>query len=308
MDDDKDIPIDEFVPQTNVASIINDYISMYPEDAPKWVRFLKGDHDDQSGNHQKLRRSYEGYKNTKEDLDALIQRLEYPIELDETKTISPEEGCIECKRTWASTESQPTIEYLCGHKFHTVCFSVMYDRSDNIRCPVEGCQDDSISRLGYRINQQRRKQERLVVDVVANTILKRPDFKTDLKDLKGHISKIIRCYGQYNKEIANIRKKVIRKHIHSINYIQQDVNASAKDLTNSEQAITLKRSISLYRRKANLLFRKYHISFRDLREHGLIKTPWRVRWILEHHRTLNRNYKFGIRITPGKKIWKDDNI
>lgn len=303
MADDNDIPLDEFVPQINVLSVINDYISMYPEDAPKWVQLLKGEDNTKTSN---LRRLYHGYKNTNEELDALIQKLEYPMEIDEAAIMTPEEGCIECKRSWASTESQPIIEYLCGHKFHTVCFSVLYDRSENIRCPVENCNDNSISRLGYRINQERRKQQRLVVDVVAKAILQRPDFKVDLKEMKTHISKITRCYGKYNKEISNIRNKVIHKHLHSINYIQQDVNTGVKDLSKSEQALTLKRAINLYRRKANLLFRKYHISFRDLREHGLINTPWRIRWILEHHRPLNRDYKFGIRISPSKKLWKDN--
>ena len=306
MDDDKDIPIDEFVPQTNLANIINDYISMYPEDAPKWVRFLKGDHDDPSANRQKLRRLYQGYRNTPEQLDAIIQELEYPMELDETKTISPEEGCIECKRTWASTESQPTIEYLCGHKFHTVCFSVFYDRAENIRCPVEGCEDNSISRIGYRINQERRKRERQMIDVVANTILQRPDFKEDLKGMKRQISEVIRSHSKYNSEIKKIRQRTIHKHIHSINYIQQDVNNSVKQAGETEQAIALKRAVSLYRRKANHLFRKYHISFRDLRENNLIKAPWRIRFILEHHRTMTLTYKFGIRIMPGKGVWKDN--
>ena len=66
-----------------------------------------------------------------------------------------------------------------------------------------------------------------------------------------------------------------------------------------------KNSVKTYRKKANHVFRKYHMSFRELRERRIIKTSWRLRWVLERHRSAFTYYKMGVRIYPGKKTWRD---
>jgi len=47
------------------------------------------------------------------------------------------------------------------------------------------------------------------------------------------------------------------------------------------------------------------MSFREMRERRLIRVSRKLRWVLERHRTPFSFYRLGLRIYPGKKIWKD---
>ena len=295
--DNHDDPIDILIPQTPLSNILQDYISMYPEDAPKWLDFLHPDKNDYLG----LRKKY--IRTPALDLDALLTEMNYPVNLDQTKIITPENGCVHCKQSWEETASYPLTQYMCGHKFHTLCSAVYYNETDTSRCPIENCGDNTIFRLSWKIHNDRRAQVQYVNDALINAIVVRPDFKKDLKEIRECIRKVSSSNSKYNKEITSIRKRIVKKHMLSIQHVQDDMNKAAADIGSSEKGLTYKRSLILYRRKATQMLNKYNISFRDLRERQLIKTSWHIRWVLEQHRTLDRKYKFGFRITPGKRSW-----
>jgi len=296
-EDIPDEPIDELIPQTPLSNIIQDYISMYPEDAPKWLEFLHPDKNDYLGSRKKYMRT------PQKDLDALLNEMNYPVNLDQTKVITPESGCVHCKQSWEETQSYPLTQYMCGHKFHTLCSAVYYNETDTSRCPIEGCGDNTIFRLSWKIHNDRRAQLQYVSDTLMNAIVVRPDFKKDLKDIKQCIRKVSSSNNHYNKEVRRIRKRIIKKHMISIQYLQDDMNKAAADIGSSEKGLSYKRSLLSYRKKAGQMFRKYNISLRDLREKKLVKASWHIRWVLEQHRTLDRKYKFGFRISPGKRSW-----
>lgn len=114
--------------------------------------------------------------------------------------------------------------------------------------------------------------------------------------------------GTYNKKSDDLRKKLLKKHVHSINYIQSDMNATVKQISSSEERKNIQSSVSKFRKTANSMFRKYNVSFRDLYRTGLVKTNWRIRNVLERHAQPVSSYKFGIRIFPGKKVWRDPDV
>ena len=66
-----------------------------------------------------------------------------------------------------------------------------------------------------------------------------------------------------------------------------------------------KNSLRNYRKKSKSIFRKYHLSFRDLIRRKKISVSWRLRWILERHRESFGFYKLGLRMYAGKKLWTD---
>jgi hypothetical protein len=196
---------------------------------------------------------------------------------------------------------------MCGHKFHTLCSAVSYNQTDSTRCPIEECGNNTIFRLSWKIHHHRNAQRQYINDTLMDAIVVRPDFKKDLKDIKVCIRNVSSSNNQYNKDVRRIRKRIINKHMLSIQHIQEDMNKAANDIGSSEKGLSYKRSLLSYRKKAGQMFRKYNISLRDLREKKLVKASWHIRWVLEQHRTLDRKYKFGFRITPGKRSWYTDD-
>lgn len=290
------IPRDELIPRMSLSDILESYIDVYPEDAPKWLKFL----DDSKDNIKRRRRDRVDII-TIGEIDNLIKDLNYPLNNVEGE-INPQDGCIFCKKSWTDS-SQAITELLCGHKFHTLCFCINIDETDSTSC--RHCADNSIHHITRRIYRIKRNERTRESDILMDALVEREDFKADIKEFKKHIANAGKSYSKYDKELYRSRRAVIRKHIHSINYIQRDVNEAAKGILKSEQALGVKAALRSYRKKSGEIFRKYHVSFRDLRERQLVKTSWRMRWVLEHHRLSNKNYRFGIRIYPGTKIWRD---
>jgi hypothetical protein len=289
------VPKNEFISLDKLES----YIERYPEDAEKWLEFIKDPAEEYKG---KLRRTRyvdvdtnsELYK-TNEDLHTI--ESEVPIE-------HYKDGCLFCKKSWSSTEGVPTMTLICGHTFHTVCSMIDQYNSDATRCFVDDC---DISTWDYvrKIVRSKEKSKDKAENILLDAYQKRKDFKTDLKDLKQHVSTVARSHSSISKLINAGKKDFIHRHLYSINQMQTELNEGVKYMKESEQMNKYKSSVREYRKKATGMFRKYHMSFRELRERGLIRTSWRIRWVLERHRNPFSFRNIGFRMYPGKKIWKD---
>jgi hypothetical protein len=72
----------------------------------------------------------------------------------------------------------------------------------------------------------------------------------------------------------------------------------------TEEMLNYKNSIKKFRKHATKIFRKYHTSFRELNTHGIIRSSWRVRGVLERHRQISF-YKLGFGTYPGLQAMKD---
>jgi hypothetical protein len=175
---------------------------------------------------------------------------------------------------------------------------------DTTRCIVEDCDIDTWDYV-RKIVRSKEKADSKVQNILLESFVKRKDFKEDLKSLKKHVSNVSAKHTAVRAMIDSGRKDIIHKHLYSINQIQHELNEGVVQIRESEQMHDYKKSVREYRKKSSALFRKYHVSFRELNQRGLISASWRIRWILERHRSAFTYYKMGIRMYPGKKAWKD---
>lgn len=288
-------PKNEFVS----IDILENYIEKYPEDAEKWLEFIKDPAEDEV-----TRRRRTSYPNM--DVNAEIYKIHSELHtIEAEKPIDHyNDGCLFCKKSWVSTEGVPTITLICGHKFHTVCSMIDQYNADVTRCIVDGC---DINTWDYvrKIVRSKEKVTLKAENILFESIEKRKDFKDDLKELKKYVSNVSAKHSAVRSMIDNGRKLFVHKHLYSLNQMQNDLNEGVKQIRDCEEMHNYKKSVREYRKKANALFRKYHISFRELSQRGLISASWRVRWILERHRSAFTYYRMGVRMYPGKKAWKD---
>jgi hypothetical protein len=291
----------DIVPKNEFISLntLETYIERHPEDAEKWIEFIREPEEEQA---EKLRRTryIEGELNEGlYKINSDLHNLESEVPIEHYK-----DGCLFCKKSWLSTEGVPTTTFICGHKFHTVCSMIDQYNGDITRCIVEDCDIDTwayVRKIVRSKDKVKEKSENILLDAYQ----KRSDFKADLKDLKEHVSNVNKSHGSVSKLIKDAKNEFVHKHLYSINQMQTDLNEGVKYIKGSEQMNKYKSSVRDYRKKAGNIFRKYHMSFRELRERGLIRTNWRLRWILERHRTAFTYYKLGFRMYPGKKMWAD---
>jgi hypothetical protein len=175
---------------------------------------------------------------------------------------------------------------------------------DITRCIVEGC---DINTWDYvrKIVRSKEKVKEKTENILLSAYQKRADFKKDIQDLKKDISSVTSAHNKVGSMITNAKKDFVHKHLYTINQLQNDINENVKYVKESEEMNTYKNAVRNYRKKANRIFRKYHMSFRELRERGILRTSWRLRWVLERHRSAFTYYKMGVRLYPGKKTWRD---
>jgi hypothetical protein len=283
----------DIVPKKQFISLdtLETYIERYPEDAEKWLEFIKEPEGEPITGH------------AQDELDNEIYKLNLNIESD-VPIEHYNDGCLFCKKSWASTDGVPTMTLICGHKFHTLCSMVDQYNGDTIRCIVDDCDIDTWAYV-RKIVRSKEKVKEKATNILLEAYQKRTDFKADLKDLKENISTVTRNHGAVAKLIADGKKEFIHKHWYTLNQMQADLNEGVKYIKESEKMEKYTSSVREYRKKAGNMFRKYHMSFRELRERGLVRTGWRLRWVLERHRSAFSYYKLGFRMFPGKKIWKD---
>lgn len=288
--------MNDFVP----LNTIERFIEQHPEDSEKWLDFLRN-----PANSKPLPVRRRNRNDTDVSDPALLTQYHNIYnDIDEINNNNVI-GCIFCKKPWSATQTMPTISLICGHKFHTVCYYMReYDTDDSHSCFVEGCE---VNTFNYAISmvKSRRKVRRTVEDNLMDSIIVKPEFKVDLKELKLHTSKINKSINSVTKLISRGRKDILRKYLFTIQHIQKDMDDKVKEIRESDAMKLYKAQISKSRSLLNRMFRKYHISFRDMRHRNLIGGTWRIRYIMEYHRSWNNFYKLGIRIKPGKHQWKE---
>jgi hypothetical protein len=274
-------------------TILEEYIEEYPEDAEKWLEFLQK-------KDEKILET--GIQNTRQPSNTMVTP-DIGEDLECNLPADFENVCIKCKRTWASTPEHLTTTLLCGHKYHTACW-FLHSYEDTDHCIFEGCGQ---STYGY-IRELCRRRERMRVDTVSvltDAVCSRREFKFDIKKMKRQISNCTKAFRLVNKKQQSEKNELMKKHIFTIRQIQTDMNTAVKNLSTSQEATNCTKEVKAYRRIERDIFRKYHLSLRDLMRKKIVKRmDWRVRSVLERHRRiLPYNYKFGIRVYPGSKKW-----
>ena len=284
-------PEDTFI----TLSTLEKYIEKYPEDAEKWVEFI-GDINVRPRNTVIKPRDLPAAALVEPHANIITPTTESPIE-------HYKDGCLLCKKTWASTDGVPTLTLICGHAYHTICYMYQYYAYDAPQCLVQDCDIDTWAYI-RTIYKNRRDRKNKAENILLESFKKRMDFKRDIKLLKQDISEFTRAQGTMERLLTNARDDLFHKHLYSINHLRKDMNTTVKDLKETEEMLGYKKSIQKFRKHAAGIFRKYHTSFRELHIHGIIKCSWRVRGVLERHRNFGF-YKLGCRVYPGTKAMKD---
>lgn len=291
----------DIVPKNQFISLdtLETYIEKYPEDTEKWVEFIKDPAEEQKGKLRRTRHFQGELDNEIYKVNDDLHNVESEVPIEHYR-----DGCLFCKKSWASTEGVPTTTLICGHRFHTLCSFIDQYQGDTTRCIVEECDINTWDYVRKIVRSKERVKEK-AENILLDAYKKRKDFKTDLKDFKQHISSVSRAQNKVSKLIKEGKKEFIHRHLYNLNQMQADLNEGVKYIKESEEMNTYTSSVKNYRKKASHIFRKYHMSFRDLRERSLIRTSRRLRWVLERHRNAFSYYKLGFRMYPGRKMWTD---
>jgi hypothetical protein len=286
----------DFKPENEFISLstLETYIEKYPEDAEKWLEFIEM--QDESDKPRIYRRGEidEEIKETQKNI--LEKNLDSPID-------NFNDGCLYCKKSWVSTEGVPKITMICGHSYHTVCYMHEQYSTDSLACIVEGCTIDTWSyvRNIYKSNEDRKRR---VENILLTSYKNRSDFKEHISEFKKNISEFQKSSSNLEKLVRVGRLNLIHKHIHAIRHFETDMNQAVNDIKLSEEYAKYKNNIKKHRKQAAAIFRKYHVSYRDLHLNNLVSGSWRIRYILERHGKFNF-YKMGLRLYPGKKPYRD---
>jgi len=257
-----------------------EYLNAHPEDHEKISEFLN-----------KMRDTV--------DMATILEDYVPPVQSDLV------DACRLCKKTWESTPNAVKTTLLCGHTYHTSCRMIYnYEDGEN-RCMVEGCNIDEW-RVLRNLRQNRAHQNDIDVrGQLIRNLMGRADFMRDLQGLKKSIGKVRKVKASFNKFTKKSRAEFIHRHIHDIRAIQNSLNIHYKGLSRCSEGKDLSSSIRKYRVLANHIFRRYHVSLRDLIEKRVIKMNWELRSILERHGRHISKWRHGVRIMPGQKIWRD---
>jgi hypothetical protein len=277
--------MDEFVETSEVKNkdlknLLYYYLDKHPED------------------HEKVYDVIQGYK-LKEKMETLLESYSPPVE-------NMTDGCTLCMKSWEDTPNAVKTVMLCGHTYHTACVLLyQYDNRDG--CPDETCDIDSWRIVRQLYNGRARAGDK-VKDTIIEQLQKRDDFKADFRNLKKSISEVRSARVLVTKNVNNQRKQFLHRNIHAIREIQKDMTETYSGLSKSESYKDMRSSVLKYRKVASSIFRKYHVSFRDLYSAKLIRADWRLRHILERHGSPFSRWKFNLRLRPGQKPMDDPII
>jgi hypothetical protein len=277
--------MDEFVEtpkleKDDMKNILYYYLDKHPED------------------HEKIYQALSEHK-LKEKMVTILEEYIPPVE-------NTADGCTLCLKSWEDTVDAVKTTLLCGHTFHTACH-MLYTYNNNERCPDNTCDIDSW-RIVNRLNRGRREDRDTVQETIINNLQTRADFKADLKAFKKSINVVRSARLVVLKESQNQKKQLIHRNIHAMREIQRDMNETYSGLSKSENYMSMRSGVAKYRKLASSMFRKYHVSFRDLHNSKVIKADWRLRHILERHGSPFSKWRFNLRFMPGKKLWDDPII
>ena len=272
---------------------LEEYIEEHPEDAEKWLAFLE----------KKDEKLLENIRNVNNIPSNTMVTPDLGEDLECNLPADYQNVCIKCKRTWESTPEHLTTNLLCGHKYHTACW-FLHAYEDSEHCLFEGCGQ---STYGY-VRELSRRRERMRADtisVLTDAVCGKREFKFDIKRMKRQISSCIKTFRKLKIKEKESKRNLMKKHIFSIRQIQTEMNDAVRDISKSAERGECFKEVKAYRRIERDIFRKYHLSLRDLiRKRIIRRMDWRVRSILERHGRLTAaRYRFGIRIFPGSKKW-----
>jgi hypothetical protein len=276
---------------------LQEYLEKHPEDTEKWL-----EHFEPLLFPHRIKntvRTYDRRNIAKEDYSKYNIVAKQDIELTDSDIM-----CAICKHSWEETQLHATTTLLCGHKYHTVCYFMLYYESQE-GCQIEGCTNDTGRIVGdlYRIKSRLREsiENTLIDNIKANR-----EFKNEVKKLKSKVSSIVRHVSAFSKAKKQMRKNIVKKHECNLSQIQFDINNSFKLLNSSREAKALKSEIHKYRIIERGFFRRYHLSLHDLTRYGLVgRINWAVRGMLVRHYgygSRSRRY-LGIRLLPGRRTW-----
>ena len=224
--------------------------------------------------------------------------------MSEPPDIYISDSCNRCKKTWTSTPGIPTTTLLCGHTYHTVCQSVyLYNTDGGETCINETC--DDYRSIVYNIVKEHTNTHIEKVDELLEENLKDKSFKESLKGMRASIRVVVANHRLLKNAYKNVKTQLIHKHIHTINQIQSELNRDIVNVRDGVEAKNYKHAIRSYRKIAASIFRKYHVSLRDVLDRKIIKMAWENRWVLERYRGGISKWRSSIRIYPGKKLWTD---
>jgi hypothetical protein len=280
------------------VNTLETYIEKYPEDAQKWKDHLDPVlYPDKYKKRKTTLRVNNRTTITEEDYSRYNIIKREGEEFTNSDTM-----CAICKHSWEQTPAHATTTLLCGHKYHTVCyFMIYYENSEG--CIIDGCPSHT-GRIISQLHRRRMNLRDTLEATLVNTIKDTNEFKSDLTKMKSKISSIIKHFTSFRKVKQELRKKIIKKHEYNLSQIQFDINNTVKSLKTTREARAFKSEISKYRSIERTFYRKYHISLRDLIRYGLVRDlNWTVRGLIIGHAAYRNRRDFGIKIYPGKKTW-----
>ena len=274
-----------------------EYLEKHPEDIEKWL-----EHFEPLLFPHKIRntaRTYDRRTIPKQDYSKYNIVAKQDIEVRDSDIM-----CGICKNSWEETPLHATTTLLCGHKYHTVCYFMLYYESEE-GCQIEGCSDNTRRIVGdlYRMKSRLRQS---IENTLIDNIKTNREFKNEVRKLKSKVSSIVRHVSAFSKAKRQMRKNIIKKHECNLSQIQFDINNSFKLLNSSREAKALKSEIHKYRIIERGFFRRYHLSLHDLTRYGLVgRINWVVRGILMRHYGYSSRTRrhLGIRLVPGRRTW-----
>ena len=274
------------------VNTLETYLEKHPEDTQKWLDHL----------HPYLHPPYDNSHIRRIELsDADYQKYNIDNQQD-TPFTDHHIMCGFCRKTWESTSVHPTLTLLCGHKYHTLCYSILrYEAYGD--CAVQDCQI-STSEITREIYNRRIRLNNDLESTLINAIKDTSEFKEDVKKMKHHLSIVSKKYLDANKLIKRGRNKLRNKHVFNLRQIQYDMNEAIKSVRTSNEYLRCRSELAKYRSLERKFYRKYHISLRDLIRNRIIRLGnWNLRYAIQQHGAILRTYKFGIRIYPGSNKW-----
>lgn len=277
------------------------YLEKHPEDTEKWL-----EHFEPLLFPHRIRntaRTYDRRTIPKQDYSKYNIVAKQHIEVRDSDIM-----CAICKHSWEETPLHATTTLLCGHKYHTVCYFMLYYESEE-GCQIEGCTDDTRRIVGDLYRMKSRLRESIENTLIDNIKANR-EFKNEVRKLKSKVSSIVRHVSAFSKAKRQMRKNIIKKHECNLSQIQFDINNSFKLLNSSREAKALKSEIHKYRTIERGFFRRYHLSLHDLTRYGLVgRINWVVRGMLIRHYGYSSRTRrhLGIRLVPGRRTWIQHN-
>jgi hypothetical protein len=308
-------PTNQFITPTDILS---DYLKEYPEDILKWTEYFSG-----------RTRRFIGIERPTEigvvNEDGQIEFPEpeindppvrvTPLTIDVVKRIkrnrfstnpNPPKGiCVCCEKP---LEDFPICQFSCGHSYHTDCrLAIEYETQEN--CVVPGCRIRPYSIINS-VFREYKELRQLGEDALFSRLQKRKDFRSDLRQLRKLGTAISSGHSKITKLVSQERKKVLELHAERLNMIQHDLNQIGPKVKVSNEFKNYKTTIREGRKFGAAMFRKYHVSIRDMLDYHLIRMNWNTRWTIERNRNYSHFslYRAGIRMSPGRtKDWKPSN-